>query len=181
MELDEIKELRPTPGSLSDDSARTIQALVVNAMDGGPTAAADIAGSDRKPRRRRARTAAFAVAVLVASGSAAVAADDRSSEGGAIRIDKAADTIQQDLPDLSHEPHDEAALRAEGARQKRCLEAYGMTEVVQIFEFKGTVATQFLEYKSDKSGLSRDERSKVDLRCSARMAVLISDFEPAGS
>ena len=98
-----------------------------------------------------------------------------------IRIDKEKGTIQQDLPDLSNEPHDEAALRAEGARLEACLESHGMTDVVQTFNFEGAHVGHYLSYKPAEPGMSAEDRNAIDLECQARITVLISDFEPKGT
>lgn len=111
------------------------------------------------------------IAVALAIGPA-------GSSRAEIRFDPEQRTIQQDLPDLSGEAHDEAALRAEGERVEACLASHGMTNVVNTFEFKGDTVVHSLRYDSGKSELPPEERSTIDLRCTARMAVLVTDFQP---
>lgn len=93
--------------------------------------------------------------------------------------DPVPETIVQELPDLSEEPHDEAALEAENDRLLRCLAAAGLTEVESELTFDGPRVTHRLEIHRRGSPLSAEQAHEVEAECTARLAVLITDFEPA--
>jgi hypothetical protein len=96
-----------------------------------------------------------------------------------IRVDEEAGTIEQDLPDLSDAAHDEAALEAESDRVVGCLTEHGLTGVKSDLTFDGPKVSHQLEVHRTGSGLSAEEAYRVEARCTARLTVLITDFEPA--
>jgi hypothetical protein len=129
----------------------------------------------RSHLQRPLAVAALAVLGLLGAG---VGHPAGSSEED-IRVDEAAGTIEQDLPDLSEEAHDEAALEAESDRVAACLTDHGLTGVESDLTFDGPRVSHRLEVHRTGSGLSAEEAYRVEARCTARLAVLITDFEPA--
>lgn len=114
--------------------------------------------------------------VLAGVGSTAYRATAEPSDYE-IKVNLKTGEMQQRLPDVSHEPHDEAALRAEMARQTECLEANGYVVFQNELTFEGGDAFHNGGYKADGSVThTKEQQNAIDLKCSARMSALMSEY-----
>ena len=126
-------------------------------------------------RSRRVAIGVVALA-LAGVGTTAYSAAAGPSEYE-IEVNLKTGEMQQRLPDVSNEPHDQAALIAEMARQTKCLESNGYVVTENWITFEGGEARHGAGWGPAVSVThTKEQQNAIDLTCSARMMALISEY-----